>query len=120
MELAIMTKHRPLTLLLPFALCAAQAALAGTQVECPVIKHEEVYLVSIYDGKPSEEVSLASDDEERTPDLYTLGHIYDAGRTVTIRCTYKSGTVRDIELKQKVNACRASRSKAGKPSFDCQ
>jgi hypothetical protein len=120
MEQATGSWQKRLTLLLSLALCAPQAALAGTQVECPAIKHEAVYLVSIYDGKPSEEVSLASDDEERTPNLYTLGHIYDAGRTVTIRCTYKSGAVHDIELKQKVNACRASRGKTGKLRFNCQ
>ncbi len=115
-----MLRKRHLTFLLSFALCATQAALAGTQVACPTINHDEVYLVSIYDGKPSEEINLASDDEERTPDLYTLGHIYDAGRSVTIRCTYKSGAVHDIELKQKVNACRASRGKTGIPRFNCQ
>ncbi|HOI53492.1 MAG TPA: hypothetical protein PLN02_14015 [Azonexus sp.] len=115
-----MLRKRHLTLLLSFALGATRPAIAGMQVTCPVINHEEVYLVSIYDGKPSEEVSLASDDDERTPDLYTLGHIYDAGRSVTIRCTYKSGAVHDIELKQKVQACRTSRGKTGKLRFNCQ
>lgn len=85
-----------------------------------MLKHDKLSLIHIFDGRPSEEVNLASDDDELTPDLYTLGHIYDAGRTVTIRCEYKSGAVRDIELKQKVNACRFSMSKNGKRRLNCQ
>lgn len=87
---------------------------------CPVRNNEKVQQIDIFDGTSEELAYLAPDDNEKAPNTYTLTHIYEKGRTVTIHCTYDSGFVFDLSLKKKVNRCNFSRSKSGTLALVCK
>jgi hypothetical protein len=36
---------------------------------------------------------------------WTLGYVYDAGRSVTIRCKYADAQILDVPLARRVNRC---------------
>lgn len=95
-------------------------AFANQGEVCPVLKHDKLRQISIFDGKPGEQAYLAPDDSETAANTYTLGKIHDEGRSVTIRCEYGSGVVRDIELKNKVRRCLYSERKTGEPRLTCR
>ena len=107
-----------------FFLLAATLGFAclsvGAKGVCPTRNHEKVQQIDIFDGNPEELAYLAPDDDEKAPNTYTLKHIYEKGRTVTIRCTYDSGFVFELALKKKVNRCNFSRSKTGTPALVCK
>jgi hypothetical protein len=85
---------------------------------CPKYPNAKLQQIYIFDGKPEELVSLASDYPES--DIYTLSAIYKEGRTVTIRCEYDTGFILDVELKKKVEMCKGSENKAGVPKLVCK
>jgi hypothetical protein len=100
--------------------CAPSVVYAGSTEVCPVRKHAKVVQIYIFDGKPEEQVFLAPDDDEKSPNTYTLAKIHQAGRTVTVRCEYSRGPVYDTELKKKVKRCQSSESKSGSYSLVCR
>jgi hypothetical protein len=95
-------------------------ASANSEGVCPTRRNEKVQQIDIFDGKPVELAYLAPDDEQTSPNTYTLNHIYEEGRSVTIRCKYDSGFVYDVELKNKVNQCKFFRNKSGNPRLICK
>ena len=87
---------------------------------CPTRGNEKIQQIDIFDGKPEELAYLAPDDDQTSPDTYTLNYIYEKGQIVTIRCKYDSGFVYDVELKNKVSQCKFSRNKSGNSSLICK
>ncbi|TWB22593.1 hypothetical protein FBZ89_103216 [Nitrospirillum amazonense] len=109
-----------LTLLV--GLMSAGSALATTPSVCPVRGNDPVKYISVYNGKPEDLVNLAPDDEtDKNPkqDKFTLDYIYKGGRVATIRCKYESGAITDVELKDPVKQCTASRGKTGEVTIRC-
>ncbi len=100
--------------------CAPIVVYAGSTGVCPARKHDKVVQIYIFDGKPDEQVFLAPDDEDKSPNTYTLAKIHQAGRTVTVRCEYSRGPVYDTELKKKIKQCQSSESKSGSFSLVCR
>jgi hypothetical protein len=68
--------------------------------------HASVQQIDIFDGKPEDQAYLAPDDPDTAPNTYTVGGIYDQGRTIFVRCHYDDEQVRDVELKQRTETCR--------------
>ena len=116
--MSLKTSH--LTLLVLIGVFTFNPAFANTQGVCPVLKHDKLRQISIFDGKPEEQAYLAPEDSETAPNTNSLGNIHDAGRSVSIRCEYHSGSVRDIELKNKIRKCLYSERKSGEPRLTCQ
>ncbi|MEP6606593.1 MAG: STY0301 family protein [Nitrosospira sp.] len=73
---------------------------------CPKQDHATVQQIDIFDGKPEDEAYLAPDDPDKAPNSYTLSDIYTQGRTVTVRCSYNNGQVRNVELNRRTQTCR--------------
>lgn len=105
-------------------LLAATLGCAGIKADakgvCPARANEKVKQIDLFDGKPEEQAFLAPDDDEKAPNTYSLKGIYEQGRIVTIRCTYDSGFVFELPMKDKVDHCNFSRSKAGAPNLVCK
>ena len=112
--------NRPIPLFLLAAILSGPAIHAQAKGVCPLRANEQVKKIDIFDGKPEELATLAPDDHEKAPNIWTVADIYEHGRIVTVRCTYDSGFVFDLALKDKVNRCRASRSKSGAPHLVCK
>jgi hypothetical protein len=112
-------ERRVLLLVLMLVVGAAEAAPANPAEICPARPGDSVRFIDVFDGKPDEHATLAPDSSRHGIDMFTLGHIYDDGRTVTIRCKYRSGTRTDIELRDKVEACRVADRKSGGLSVLC-
>lgn len=95
-------------------------SVSGAKGVCPDRVHEKVRQISIFDGNPDELAYLAPDDDEKASNTYSLGYIYEKGNIVTIRCTYGSGFVFNISMRNKINRCKYSLSKAGTPILVCK
>ncbi|WP_420872600.1 STY0301 family protein [Nitrospirillum pindoramense] len=105
------------------SLMSSGSALATTPSVCPVRGSDPVKYVSVYNGKPEDLVNLAPDDETgKNPkeDKFTLDYIHKDGRVATIRCKYESGASADVELKDPVKQCTASRGKSGEVTVQCR
>jgi len=116
----MLLKFRHPALLLSLAVLASTPAIADSHGVCPELKRDKVRQIYIFDGKPSELAYLMPDDNEDAQNLYSLSYLYDHGRTVTIRCEYESGTVRDIEFKNRIRACHSSETKSGESRLTCK
>lgn len=101
--------------LLALLLLASSAAVAAPFKVCPATG--KVRLIYICVGDPKDLVYLAPDDDSGN---YSLGYFYDHGQFITIRCEYTDGSVRDIELRERVEICRASDSKRHGLQTVCQ
>ncbi|TWB41947.1 STY0301 family protein [Nitrospirillum pindoramense] len=100
-------------------LVLAALILATVPSMCPVRAGDSVQYINVFDGKPEDMFNLAPDDEGAGQDTFTVGEVYKAGRMVTIRCTYASGTVTDVELKDKVDRCVVTEKKPIELSVRC-
>jgi hypothetical protein len=106
----------------PPAASAADAEMcpAQTQTASP-LKY-----VGVFDGPPERLVSLMADDEaceDKPKDnsgYFTLRHIYEAGRFVTIQCVYTDGSTSSVKLSKKVDGCKYSMAEDKVVSFICR
>ena len=110
---------KPLLLATAFICTAGALADAKSSEVCPVRSGDIVQNIDVFDGKPEELAYLAPDDDRVAKNTFTLGYVYKEGRAVTIRCKYASGFVVDVELKNKVDKCIASRNKSGPVAVIC-
>ncbi|MDO8728682.1 MAG: hypothetical protein Q7K26_02175 [bacterium] len=113
----MLSKIRIIKLILLSIGCACLSV--GAKGVCPELIHDKVQQIYIFDGSPDELAYLAPDDDDKAANTYTLSYIYEKGRIVTIRCTYESGYVFDVSMKNRINLCNFSRSKAGTPILVC-
>jgi hypothetical protein len=86
---------------------------------CPARQSDIVKYIDVFDGRPNELAYLAPDSQRSGVDTFIVGGIYDSGRSVTVRCKYASGQITDIEIKQKVDMCAATRTGSGGVSVQC-
>lgn len=74
---------------------------------CPLHAGATPSQIDVFDGLPSEEVILASDDDGAGANTYTVKDVYAQGRSVTIRCHCGQESI-DIKIPQPVTVCRYS------------
>lgn len=89
-------------LALGMAGCAAQPA--PPVPVCPVRSAPLRYL-DVFDGAPAELATLVPEVDSETSGHWLLGYVYDAGRTVTVRCKYADRSEVDVPLPRRVNRC---------------
>jgi len=105
--------------LLISALSGGLAFAKNTHV-CPLRMDDPVTSIDVFDGSPDEQAFLAPDREVNNVDTFSLGYVYQDGRTVTIRCKYGSGFVADVALRSRVNSCIATVGAGEAISVNCQ
>lgn len=96
------------------------AACAQSPGICPAKPGDMVRSLDVFDGKPEDGAYLVPDQGPKGVDTFLLGNAYNEGRTATIRCKYASGAATDVELKNKVERCEASRKKSGEVTIRCR
>ncbi len=90
----------------------------GAEV-CPA-KSQALRSVTVFDGPPSEQASLVPDRAGTSHSSWDLGYVYDAGRTVWVRCEYADGTSFDAQLTAKVGKCVYKAVKKNGIKLSCQ
>jgi hypothetical protein len=88
--------------------CAdAAPRAAGAASVCPARANATVTQIDLFDGDPADQAQLAPDDDQGGANTYSVKGVYDAGRTLTIRCHY-GGATTDVKLTKPVAQCRYS------------
>ena len=89
-----------------FASTAAFSVQPGMGADiCQSRDEQPLRFVDVFDGSPEELATLEPDRARERSGYWLLGTIYDAGRTVTIRCKYADGQAFDVTLSKRVNSC---------------
>lgn len=86
------------------ALGCSVAKTTSTNV-CPAQSNSYLQFVDMFDGSPEEMAILMPDQALDTHGYWSLGYVYDAKRTVTVRCKYANGKTHDVTLEKKVQRC---------------
>ncbi|MDP9126171.1 MAG: hypothetical protein M3N82_16515, partial [Pseudomonadota bacterium] len=71
--------------------------------------------IDLFDGDPADQALLAPDDDRNT---YSVKSVYEAGRTLTIRCHYGAAS-EDVKLVKPVAQCRYSGDDR-RPALTCR
>jgi hypothetical protein len=95
------------------------SALAAAIEPCPIRPESSLKYADVFDGPPEDLASLMADKPGKTSGYFTLGHIYDAGRFVTVRCEYADRVTTDVEISTKIKGCTYAFDKNKKLSFSC-
>lgn len=95
------------------AACCLATACAGADAArpaagvCPARPGAAVTHIDLFDGDPADQALLAPDDDQKGANTYSVKGVYDAGRTLTIRCHYGAAS-EDVKLVKPVAQCRYS------------
>lgn len=81
------------------------AAKPTTADVCPLQANSYLQYVDVFDGSPEEMAILMPDQAHDAHGYWSLGYVYDAKRTVTVRCKYANGKAVDVTLEEKVQRC---------------
>ncbi len=73
---------------------------------CKAPERNTLSRIDIFDGRPEELVILAPSRSGDRWGTWDLAYVYDAGRTVTVRCTYADGSREDVTLAKRTRECR--------------
>lgn len=73
---------------------------------CPVRSDAHLRALDVYDGPIAEMAILVPDEAADTEGFWSLAYVYEAGRTVNIRCKYSDNDVVDVEIKNKIEKCQ--------------
>ncbi len=95
-------------------------AAQPTSIEvCPAQSNNDLQFVDVFDGSPEEMAILMPDEAQDTHGYWLLGYVYDAKRTVTVRCKYTNGKSLDVTLEEKVQRCDYKISAQKTLSLNC-
>jgi hypothetical protein len=85
--------------------CFIAHQLAAAADICPHRDGQPLRYVDVFDGPPEEMATLVPDKDEERFGYWLLAYVYDAGRSVTIRCKYADGEASDVKVPNKVTKC---------------
>jgi hypothetical protein len=119
METICMRRNKTLSIL-PIALAFACGIGHAAGAEVCAAKSQALRSVTVFDGPPAEQASLVPDQEGKSGSSWELGYVYDAGRTVWVRCQYADGTSADVQLSAKVGKCEYKAVKKNEIKLSCQ
>jgi hypothetical protein len=90
-----------------FALISSCASLPSALAApvCPVRADKPLRFVEVFDGPVEDLATLVPDRAKARSGHWQLGYVYDAGRTVTIRCKYADDHMQDVKLEKRVARC---------------
>ncbi|MDR5837713.1 STY0301 family protein [Caballeronia sp. LZ034LL] len=100
--------------------CAAASPVGAAQLSCPVLPDTRERHVQLFDGAPSEQVSLIADQGDARRGSWKVGYVYDQGRALTLQCVYANRATRDIAIPGRVDVCRYRTDSAGLTKLDCE
>jgi hypothetical protein len=72
---------------------------------CPDSGGTTLRLVDVFDGPPESLATLIPDEAGERSGYWNLKYVYDAGRSVTIRCKYANGEAHDVKLSAGTRRC---------------
>ena len=87
--------------------CAGEDAARPAASVCPTHADAAVSQIDLFDGDPADQALLAPDDDRKGQNTYSVKSVYDAGRTLTIRCHYGAAS-EDVKLVKPVSQCTYS------------
>jgi hypothetical protein len=102
------------------ALASAYGIGHAIGAEVCASKSQPLRTFTVFDGPPSEQASLVPDSAGKDSSSWELGYIYDAGRSVWVRCQYADGTSSDVQLSAKVEKCEYKEVKKDAFRLFCQ
>lgn len=76
--------------------------------------------IMVFNGPPSELVSLVAEQSGDHSGYWELGYVYDEGRSVWVRCQYTDGTSSDIQLSTRISKCEYEEFKDDTFKLSCQ
>lgn len=97
--------NRGLTIFFAVSAFGCAAAKQTSTDVCPVQSNSYLQYVDVFDGPPEEMAILMPDQVHDTHGYWSLGYVYDAKRTVTVRCKYANSKTVDVTLEEKVQRC---------------
>lgn len=106
---------RSLTVILTLLAGAARSAEICKAPGSPPLSR-----VDIFDGPPDQLVILAPDRSGDRWGAWDLSYVYDAGRAVTVRCTFADGSARDTVLAARTGRCRYTEGRKSAVSLNCR
>jgi len=72
---------------------------------CPLRGEQALQFVDIFDGPPTELATVVPDKQGERSGHWRLGYVYDARRSVTIRCKYADGKAIDVPIASRIDRC---------------
>jgi hypothetical protein len=84
---------------------SSQSNSANPSNPCPARRDTTLRFVDVFDGPPEELATLMPDKAEERSGYWSLKYVYDAGRTVTIRCKYANEETHDVKLSTVTTRC---------------
>jgi hypothetical protein len=72
---------------------------------CPVRAGQPLRYADVFDGPVTDMATLVPETTNERSGYWPLGYVYEAGRSVVIRCKYADKTVEDVKLTQRVERC---------------
>lgn len=100
-------------------LLLASVAVGAAEV-CPLRDGEGARYVDVFDGPPEDLATLIPETTSKTRGYWPLAYVYEAGRTVTIRCKYAKGDPVDVKFPQKIKRCDYKVERKGALSLTCK
>jgi hypothetical protein len=100
-----------------FLACASAVAHPPASV-CPARTGAPVSRIDLFDGDPADQALLAPDDDRAGQNTYSVKNVYDAGRTLTIRC-HHGATSEDVRLVKPVALCTFNGDEK-RPALTCK
>jgi len=100
--------------------CALSTPLLADDLSvCPQLPGDALQRFDIFDGPPEDRAFLMM--EKSAADTMTLpvGHIFDQGRIVSVRCYYRGGGTQIVQIRQRVERCNSSRTSDGVALLVC-
>jgi hypothetical protein len=61
--------------------------------------------VDVFDGPPESLAVLMPDEAGERAGYWNLKYVYDAGRSITIRCKYTNDEIHDVKLSTVTTRC---------------
>lgn len=100
-------------------LCAGWTLPVLAAEVCPARPGQQLQFIDVFDGPPEEMAFLRPGLEQPRYGSWELGYIYDAGRSVTIRCKYADGQALDVKLSKRVGRCNYRLDAKNALKLDC-
>ncbi len=84
---------------------SGQASSSNPSNPCPTKEGTTLRLVDVFDGPPESLATLMPDEAGERSGYWNLKYVYDAGRSVTIRCKYADDETHDVKLLAVTTRC---------------
>lgn len=107
-------------ILISFVLISCVTAQKPADSVCPVRPDSQLKALDVYDGPIAEMAILVPDEATDTEGFWHLAYVYEAGRTVNIRCKYSDKAMVDVEIKNEIDKCRYVVAKQGELILRCK